>query len=241
MSLVPGTSWPGSRSSLIRRPTGGARGSGWARSGRASARRRARRGAAWADAGVIVPWTLYTMYGDQGIVQRHFASMTAWMDYLERVNPDYLRTRGLGASYNDWLAPGADDTPEELLATAYWAHDAGLMAEMAEAIGRTDEAARYRGLRAKIGSAFAEAFVSGDGRITSGTQTAYVLGLHMRHTLAPASGRRLRTPGGDPPDGLASDHGLRRCRGDPCVPPGRHGGQPDAGARRLYAERGRPA
>jgi alpha-L-rhamnosidase len=135
---------------------------------------------AWADAGVIVPWTLYTMYGDPGIVQRHFASMTAWMDYLERVNPDYLRTGGLGASYNDWLAPGADDTPDELLATAYWAHDAVLMAEMAEAIGRTDEATRYRALRAKIGSAFAEAFVSADGRITSGTQTAYVLGLNMR-------------------------------------------------------------
>jgi alpha-L-rhamnosidase len=81
---------------------------------------------AWADAGVIVPWTLYAMYGDRGIVQRHFASMTAWMDYLERVNPDCLRTRGLGASYNDWLAPGADDTPAELLATAYWAHDATL-------------------------------------------------------------------------------------------------------------------
>jgi alpha-L-rhamnosidase len=135
---------------------------------------------AWADAGVIVPWTLYTMYGDRGIVRRHFASMTAWMDYLERANPGYLRTRGLRACYNDWLAPGADDTPAELLATAYWAHDAVLMAEMADAIGRTDEAARYRALRAKIGSAFAEAFVSADGRITSGTQTAYVLGLHMR-------------------------------------------------------------
>ena len=102
---------------------------------------------------MIVPWTLYTMYEDPGIVQRHFASMTAWMDYLERINPDYLRTGGLGASYNDWLAPGADDTPDELLATAYWAHDAVLMAEMAEAIGRTDEATRYRALRAKIGSA----------------------------------------------------------------------------------------
>jgi hypothetical protein len=54
-------------------------------------------------AGVIIPWTLYTMYGDRGILQRHFASMTAWMEYLERTN---LRTRELGNSYNDWLAPG---------------------------------------------------------------------------------------------------------------------------------------
>ena len=89
------------------------------------------------------------------------------------------RTRELGHSYNDWLAPGADDTPRELLATAYWAHDAALLAELAEAVGRPQDAARYRELRAKIGAAFADAFVSGDGRLTSGTQTAYVLGLHL--------------------------------------------------------------
>jgi len=140
----------------------------------------ARTGApAWADAGVIVPWTLYRMYGDRSIVARHFGAMTAYMDSLERANPDYLRCHDFGAGYNDWLAPGADDTPRELLATAYWAHDAALMAEMAGAIGRDAEAGRYRALRERIGAAFADAFVSADGRVTSGTQTAYVLGLHM--------------------------------------------------------------
>jgi alpha-L-rhamnosidase len=142
---------------------------------------------AWADAGVIIPWTMYKMYGDRDILRRHYPSMTAWMDYLDRGNPDYLRTRGLGSSYNDWLAPGDDDTPHELLATAYWAYDAALMAEIAAAIGRPDEAAGYRALREKIGAAFTGAFVSCDGRITSGTQTAYALGLHMG--LVPAESR----------------------------------------------------
>ncbi len=135
---------------------------------------------AWADAGVIVPWTVWKMYGDTGILHRHFAAMTRWMDFLERANPDYLRARELGNSYNDWLAPGGnDDTPHELLATAYWAHDAALMAEIAEATGRPDDAAGYRALGAKIRSAFADAFVGSDGQVASGTQTAYVLGLHM--------------------------------------------------------------
>jgi alpha-L-rhamnosidase len=134
---------------------------------------------AWGDAGVIVPWTVWKMYGDRGLPTRLFGAMAAWMDFIERGNPGYLRTRELGHSYNDWLAPGADDTPRELLATAYWAHDAALLAELAEAIGRPEDAARYRELRAKIGAAFADAFVSGDGRLASGTQTAYVLGLHM--------------------------------------------------------------
>jgi alpha-L-rhamnosidase len=134
---------------------------------------------AWGDAGVIVPWTVWKMYGDRGLPARHFGAMTAWMDFIERGNPGYLRTRELGHSYNDWLAPGTDDTPRELLATAYWAHDAALLAELAQAVGRPDDAARYRELRAKIGAAFADAFVSGDGQLTSGTQTAYVLGLHL--------------------------------------------------------------
>jgi alpha-L-rhamnosidase len=78
--------------------------------------------------------------------------MTRWMDFLERANPDYLRARELGNSYNDWLAPGDDDTPHELLATAYWAYDAALMAEIADATGRADDAAGYRALWSKIRS-----------------------------------------------------------------------------------------
>ncbi|MGH3251471.1 MAG: family 78 glycoside hydrolase catalytic domain, partial [Trebonia sp.] len=99
---------------------------------------------AWGDAGVIVPWTLWKMYGDRGVARRHLAMMTDWMDFIARGNPGYLRTRELGHSYNDWLAPGSDDTPRELLATAYWAYDAALMAELADATGHADEAARYR-------------------------------------------------------------------------------------------------
>ena len=134
---------------------------------------------AWGDAGVIVPWTMWKMYGDAGVLQRHFGAMTAWMDFIECANPDYLRTRDLGNSYNDWLAPGDDATPHELLATAYWAYDSALMAEIADATGRTDDAAGYRALWSKIRTAFTDAFVASDGQIASGTQTAYALGLHM--------------------------------------------------------------
>jgi alpha-L-rhamnosidase len=134
---------------------------------------------AWGDAGVIVPWTMWKMYGDIGVLHRHLGGMTAWMDFLERTNPDYLRTRELGNSYNDWLGPGDDDTPPELLATAYWAYDAALMAEIADVTGRAGDAAGYRALSSKVRSAFNDAFVGADGQVASGTQTAYVLALHM--------------------------------------------------------------
>jgi len=146
---------------------------------------------AWGDAGVIVPWTVWKMYGDAGLPHRHFGAMTAWMDFIERTNPDYLRTADLGHSYNDWLAPGDDDTPHELLATAYWAYDAALMAEIASALGRTGDAAGYRGLWPKIRSAFTKAFAGTAGHIESGTQTAYALGrTRSRPTWHPATPTR---------------------------------------------------
>jgi alpha-L-rhamnosidase len=144
---------------------------------------------AWADAGVIVPWTVWNMYGDLGVLERHFGAMTAWMNFVERGNPDHLRTTELGNSYNDWLSPGRDGTPPELLATAYWAYDAALMAEIANAVGRPDDAAEYLALREKIGDAFAAEFVAADGTVASGTQTAYTLALHMG--LVPDSARAL--------------------------------------------------
>ena len=67
-----------------------------------------------------------------------------------------------------------------MLATADWAYDAALMAEITEALGRSSQAAGYRALWSKIRSAFADAFVSPEGRVASGTQTAYALGLNMQ-------------------------------------------------------------
>ncbi len=134
---------------------------------------------AWSDAGVIVPWTLYTMYGDPAFIERHFAAMCAFVDFLERENPNHLREHSLGNNYGDWLAPKGDHTPRELLATAYWYHDCALMEQMARVIGREAEALRFRRLAEDVGAAFRAAFVSGDGRVASGTQTAYALALHV--------------------------------------------------------------
>jgi hypothetical protein len=86
-----------------------------------------------------------------------------------------------------------------LLATAYWAHDAALMAEIAAAIGRPGDAAEYRALRAKIGDAFAAAYVAGDGRVSSGTQTAYTLAQRAAAAPETGAGQRVVDVGGPAP------------------------------------------
>ena len=134
---------------------------------------------AWGDAGVIVPWTVYKMYGDTGVLERNFGSMAAWMDFLSASNPTKLRTHKLGNNFGDWLAPKGDFTPRELLATAYWAYDAVLMAEVCGALGRSDEAARYQQVAGEVREAFLQEFVSPTGTVANETQTGYVLALHM--------------------------------------------------------------
>ncbi|CAA9568753.1 MAG: GH78 / CBM67 [uncultured Thermomicrobiales bacterium] len=133
---------------------------------------------AWGDCGVIVPWTLWRVYGDTRLVERHWDAMARWVAYLEEANPDGLWRARRGPDFGDWLSIGAD-TPKEVVATAYYALDAALMAELARAIGREEDGRRYDALFDHVRAAFNRAYVSADGRVEGGTQTAYLLALRF--------------------------------------------------------------
>ena len=140
-------------------------------------------GAGWADAGVIIPWTIWQAYGDTRIVKRHWGAMVRWLEYLERTNPDGLRTRELRNNYGDWLCIPTDTSfrthspMKNLLATACWADDAAKVARMARALGRETEAARFQAMFERVRAAFQREFVRDEGRLTVETQTAYLLAL----------------------------------------------------------------
>lgn len=133
---------------------------------------------AWADAGVIVPWTLWRTYGDTRVIDEHWSAMERWLAWLENGNPDFLWRHDRGNDFGDWLSIEAD-TPKELIGTAYWAWDARLMAEMATATDRHDAASRYRHLHEQVVSAFRNAYLLPDGSLHGGTQTTYCLALHF--------------------------------------------------------------
>lgn len=133
---------------------------------------------AWGDAGVIVPWTVYRVYGDTRIISRHWEAMVKWMDFLQDANPEFIRKNKVGNNYGDWLSINAD-TPKDLLATAYWAYDAWLMSRMAEAIGRSSESFYYQTLFQNIKEAFQREYVLAEGRVKGETQTGYLLALAM--------------------------------------------------------------
>jgi len=140
-------------------------------------------GAGWADAGIIVPWTIWRVYGDRRIIERHWRAMVAWLDYLERTNPRGIREHELGNNYGDWLCIPTDTSfrthspMKVLLATAYWAYDAAKMARMARELGRAGEARRFGAMFERVRAAFQEEWLRDDGCLAVETQTAYVLAL----------------------------------------------------------------
>lgn len=133
----------------------------------------------WGDAGVIVPWTTWMQYGDRAVIERNWNAMERWMKFINDSNPDFIRKRSVGPNFADWLAPDPS-TPKDLVDTAYWALIADMMSQMAHAIGKEDDAKLYADVYSKIRTAFQQAYVKEDGTVGSGSQTSYVVALHMK-------------------------------------------------------------
>jgi alpha-L-rhamnosidase len=139
--------------------------------------------AGWADAAVVVPWTVSQAFGDRRVLEEQYASMKAWVEYMRReAGGKYIWSSGF--SFGDWLAyattdadyPGAT-TDKDFLQTAYFARSTELLAKTAAVLGKKEDAAEYAGLEEKIKRAFLREFVTPDGRISPNTQTAYAIAL----------------------------------------------------------------
>lgn len=139
--------------------------------------------AAWADAAVIIPWTMYLMYGDKAILKQQYDSMKKWIDFMKNNSRDYIWNYKL--QLGDWVALDAEEgsyfgaTPTDLTATAYFAYSTGLFAKAARILGK-EEAALYEELHKRIVEKFQKTFFDGSGSMTARTQTAHIVALHFQ-------------------------------------------------------------
>ena len=129
--------------------------------------------AAWADAGTICPWTIYQVYNDRRLLEKHYGAMVRWVEFCRKNSKDLLRP---ASGYGDWLSINAN-TPTDVLATAYFAYSTRLTAEAARVLGKEDDTRKYDELFQQIKEAFNKAYVAPDGRIKGNTQTCYVMAL----------------------------------------------------------------
>jgi len=159
---------------------------------------------AWADAGVIIPWRVYENYADTRILADQFEAACRWVDYIHRNNPNLVWAKGRNNDYNDWLNGNwikqtgwpkkGGSVPNEVFATAFFAHSTDLVSRMAEVLGRNADARRYRDLFNRIKDVFNERFVRPDGRIEGDTQGGYALALNFNlvpDDLRPKAARHL--------------------------------------------------
>ncbi|MFC8596927.1 family 78 glycoside hydrolase catalytic domain [Isoptericola sp. NPDC057191] len=139
--------------------------------------------AGWADAAVHVPWTLYQRYGDVGVLARQYGSMRAWVEKSRALAGASLLW-DTGFQFGDWLDPDAPPhdsaaakADPAVVATAYLARSAHLLARTAQVLGHDADARRYAQLADDVAHAFRDAYVDEDGTVRSDCQTVYALAL----------------------------------------------------------------
>ncbi|HEY5406721.1 MAG TPA: family 78 glycoside hydrolase catalytic domain [Ginsengibacter sp.] len=139
----------------------------------------------WADVATIVPWNVYLAYGDKRILEDQYKSMKAWVEYMHRKSKDDLWNTGF--HFGDWLFYRPDDdndgraavTDKYLIAQCFYAHSTQLLINAAKVLGKEEDVSTYTSLLQKIKDAFLKEYMTPNGRLVSGTQTAYVLALNF--------------------------------------------------------------
>jgi alpha-L-rhamnosidase len=110
--------------------------------------------------------------------------MKKWVSFMRSQAGDTYLWKPKARQYGDWLSfattrsdyPGAT-TDKDLTATAYFYHSTNLLRKTAEILGKTQDVNEYSILMNKIKEAFNKEFVTPNGRLSSNTQTAYVVAL----------------------------------------------------------------
>lgn len=139
----------------------------------------------WADAGVIVPWTIWKQFGDNSIVEENWAAMEKFMDHVNTSKYDhrYHAEENRNYQWADWLSyeplescgGGAfhhdskgnwGPRPETIeywnyLGASYWAIDASMMRDMAAATGK--DAAKYAKMAEEAKAYLVRNFLNSDG------------------------------------------------------------------------------
>ncbi|MBW6501010.1 MAG: glycoside hydrolase family 78 protein [Bacteroidales bacterium] len=141
--------------------------------------------AGWGDVAVIVPWTLYQVYGDKRLLETQYPGMVKWVEYIRNKAGDSYQWKG-GSKYGDWLFyhppvnshTAADGyTEPDFIATAFYAYSSKLLALAAKELGRTDDEKTYTDIFNRIKNVFNHEYVTPVGRVGTNSQTAYVLAL----------------------------------------------------------------
>ena len=123
-------------------------------------------GVGWADAGVLIPYRFWKLYGDDSLIRRHYDGMVRYAKFMIKRCTQFTPLRhhlplkgeakkyivNYGQSYGEWAEPESVHhmtwkdcaVPHPEVATAYTAHVMDCMAEIEAALGNEKAANSYR-------------------------------------------------------------------------------------------------
>ena len=136
-------------------------------------------GYTYESAALHAAWEVYQQFGDTRIIEDNYEAMCRFMDY----SASNLRNTGklaAGFTLGDWLAP--EETDLTLICDSFYGYNAYVMARMAAAIGKAEDAARFESLYQDLKAAFNPTYFDPEtGRTKDHTQCSYALPLsfHM--------------------------------------------------------------
>ena len=149
----------------------------------------------WGDAIVVIPWALYTHYGDRSVLDECLDAMVRWVEFVWSISdgpivrpPPHWGDRGF--TFGDWLQPVGDNRKprptiaDDCAATLYHFISTELLGRIAGVLGRDDLRQSMERRAGEIREAFAFEFISASGRLAHNDQTSYALA--FLHDLVPA-------------------------------------------------------
>ncbi len=131
----------------------------------------------WADAGVIVPWTIWKQFGDIQIVRENWDAMEKFVDHINETKYDHSELASENGNYQwaDWLSYEPLESWSgriyenfsatldywNYLSASYWVIDTGMMLDMAKAIGK--DVNKYELMLAEAKAYVKSTFINPDG------------------------------------------------------------------------------
>lgn len=149
--------------------------------------------AGWGDAIIMVPWVLYQRYGNKKVLVDNYQAMKKWFFFEQKSAAENKTGKAryiwdTKFHYGDWMFPSfmmkepnpmrTSEVTKDVVATAFLAHSAELLASIAEVLD--DDGESYRRYAQKVKQAFTEFFVTEEGKLTSDYQGCYVLALAFK-------------------------------------------------------------
>ena len=155
----------------------------------------------WHEAATIVPWTIWTTYGDKRVLKEQYESMKLSVEYTKGVAGEKgILSPDNSSQFGDWVAldapkgpfrqipegilnPSMDEkgggTDKHFTANIYYLHSIDIMAKTADVLGYEEDAKQYHQLYDDVLAKIRKEFVTENGRLVTETQTAFALALYF--------------------------------------------------------------